>query len=262
MFQKFLGALAPVVLMALLAGVARGQSAGAATPPAGGQNTVSSDLAPASLPIGSLAASAGGSLARATLDARTDSSATSTPMSAASYIAVPETPPKLLHKHDLVTIIVNEQSAYATNGENDLEKTADFDAQIADYIHLNPSQFSLTPEQPSNPLEFKAVASRDLKGTAQVDRTDSLTARITASVVDVKPNGTLVLQATETIRTDDELQMMSLSGTCRVDDITPDNSILSTQLFDLHLDKVHKGQVRDTTKRGLFPRLLDWIDPF
>ncbi len=183
-------------------------------------------------------------------------------MTAASYFAVPEPPAKLLHKHDLVTIIVNEQSAYSTNGVNDLEKAADFDTQIADYLNIDPSRLRVSPQQPSNPLEFKSVASRDLKGTAQVNRTDSVTARITATVVDVKPNGTLVLQAAETIKTDDELQMMSLTGTCRVDDVTPDNSVLSTQLFDLHLTKVHKGQVRDTTKRGLIPRLLDWIDPF
>jgi flagellar L-ring protein FlgH len=248
-------ALAPLFLITALTGIVQAQTA------AQDSDSPSSDLASSSLPIGILVQRSGGSLCRATLGISTDVNANSTPLTAASYMAVPEPAPKLLHKHDLVTIIVNEQSAYSTNGTNDLEKTADFDAQIADYIHMTENG-SLVPEQPSNPLEFNAIGSRDLKGQAQVNRTDSVTARITASVVDVKPNGTLVLQATETIKTDDELQMLSLSGTCRVDDISLDNSILSTQLFDLHLTKVHKGQVRDTTKRGLFPRLLDWIDPF
>jgi flagellar L-ring protein FlgH len=215
-----------------------------------------------SVPIGILTERAGGSLARATLDSRTtETPAGTTPTGAASYFSVPDPPPKLLKKHDLVTVVVNEQSAYTTTGDNKLQKAADFDNQIADYVHMT-STGSLVPEQPSNPLEFNATASRDLSGQAQVDRTDSVTARITAEVVDVKPNGTLVLRASETIKTDDEIQDMSLTGTCRVEDITADNSILSTQLFDLHLTKNHQGQVRDTTKRGLIPRLLDWIDPF
>ncbi|MGA3066144.1 MAG: flagellar basal body L-ring protein FlgH [Tepidisphaeraceae bacterium] len=221
----------------------------------------SASAIPAPPPIGELSERAGGSLARATMNSRSDTEVVTAPMTAASYIAVPDPPPKLLHKHDLVTIIVNEQSAYTAQGDNNLQKAADFDSQVADYIHMN-SHNSLEPEQPSNPLEFKWVGSRDLKGSGEVDRTDSLTARITAEVVDVKPNGTLVLQASETIKTDDETQKMSLSGTCRVDDISADNSILSTQLYDLHLTKDHTGQIRDTTKRGFFPRLLDWIDPF
>ena len=66
-------------------------------------------------------------------------------MTAASYFAVPEPPAKLLHKHDLVTIIVNEQSAYSTNGVNDLEKAADFDTQIADYLNIDPSRIAGQP---------------------------------------------------------------------------------------------------------------------
>ena len=42
----------------------------------------------------------------------------------------------------------------------------------------------------------------------------------------------------------------------------PTNSVLSTDLHDLDLQKVTKGAVRDTTKRGILPRLLDFINPF
>jgi flagellar basal body L-ring protein FlgH len=53
-----------------------------------------------------------------------------------------------------------------------------------------------------------------------------------------------------------------LTGVCRVQDITTDNSVLSTQLFDLDVRKTHSGAVRDGTKRGFVPRALDWINPF
>ena len=87
-------------------------------------------------------------------------------------------------------------------------------------------------------------------------------ARITAEVVDVKPNGTLILQATEDIKTDEEEQKVTLLGTCRVEDITEDNTVLSNQLYNMSLNKQHKGAVKDTTTRGIFTRLLDWINPF
>ena len=44
--------------------------------------------------------------------------------------------------------------------------------------------------------------------------------------------------------------------------ITADNTILSTQLADFNLRKTHKGNVRNATKKGLIPKLLDVINPF
>ena len=78
----------------------------------------------------------------------------------------------------------------------------------------------------------------------------------------MKPNGTLVLQARKQIKTDDEEQQFILTGTCRVEDVSADNTILSTQLFDLQLEKNHNGAVRDATKRGWFLKFLDALNPF
>ena len=107
-----------------------------------------------------------------------------------------------------------------------------------------------------------ANASRNFKGEATVDRSDSVILRVTAEVLDVKPNGTLVLQARKRIKTDEEEQTIVCAGICRVEDITPDNTVLSTQLFDLEFTKMNKGQVRNTTKTGGIHKLLDWINPF
>ena len=53
-----------------------------------------------------------------------------------------------------------------------------------------------------------------------------------------------------------------LTGICRAEDVNADNTILSTQLFDLQLQKNHTGAVRDATKRGWFLKVLDAVSPF
>jgi flagellar L-ring protein FlgH len=211
-------------------------------------------------PIGIITQRTGGSLFRATLNSSEPAPTASS--ETVNYFAVPAPTPKLLKKHDLVTIVVNEQSSSVTNGTNNLQKTADFDAAIPTYVQWEPLENQLIEQTPTTPLELKMTGQRDLKGTADVERSDIVTARITATVVDVKPNGTVVLQASESIKQDDEEQTMVLTGTCRVDDVTADNTVISTQLYDLHLIKTTKGQARDTNKRGLFPRFLDWLNPF
>lgn len=202
----------------------------------------------------------GGSLLRASLAAQPDPSVAKA--SQISFFAVPSPVPKVLKKHDLITIIVREESESKTEGTTDLKKQADLDAKIEQFVRLNLENFALKnsigPEVP----EVKMNGTRNLKGEATVDRSDSLILRVQAEVIDVKPNNTLVLQARATITSDEEAQTLVLSGTCRAEDVTPDNTVLSTQLYDKNVTKTHTGAVRDTTKRGFVPRLLDVINPF
>jgi flagellar L-ring protein precursor FlgH len=179
-----------------------------------------------------------------------------------SLIAVPEQKPHELKKHDLLTIIVTEESQSSSKGTTDLKKSSDMDAKVDSYVKLNAAQVAVHGVTPNVAPELKFETQRDSKGDAQVDRQDSFTARIGAEVIDVKPNGTLVIQAKKHIKTDDEEQDFILTGVCRAIDVTPDNTVQSTVLHDLDVHKTTKGAARDTTKRGLIPRLLDFVNPF
>lgn len=178
----------------------------------------------------------------------------------ASFFAVPEPEPTIIRKHDLVTVIVREESSAKTAGKTDLSKEMSIDARLQDYLRLDLSELSLAA-RPSD-LALRAEASREFQGDGTVDRKDSFVARITAEVLDVKPNGTLVLQARKRIASDEEEQLFVLTGTCRTLDITADNTVLSTQLHDLNLEKQTSGAVHDATRRGFISRMIDRINPF
>lgn len=202
----------------------------------------------------------GGSLLQATIAAQNDP--TQARISDLSFFAVPEPEPRVMKKHDLVTIIVREESESKSEGTTDLKKQADIDAKIDAFVRFSLANFQLKPSVGNTVPQVTASAERNFKGEATVDRSDSMTARITAEVVDVKPNGTLVLQARKRIRADEEVQQFILTGTCRAEDVLPDNTVLSTQLYDLELNKQHSGAVKDSTQRGWVPKLLDAINPF
>jgi flagellar L-ring protein precursor FlgH len=167
-----------------------------------------------------------------------------------------------MKRHDLVTIIVREESESKTEGTTDLKKQADLDAKIDQFARFSAANFALKNSIGGASPEFKMNGTHNMKGEATVDRSDSLVLRVQAEVLDVKPNNTLVLQARAFIKSDEEEQTLILSGTCRAEDITPDNTVLSTQLYDKNVTKTHKGAVRDTTNRGWVPRLLDVLNPF
>jgi flagellar L-ring protein precursor FlgH len=208
----------------------------------------------------SLMTTNGGSLLRASLVAAQDPARAG--LKNVSVFSVPDPEPKTVKKHDLITIIIREESEVSSQGTSDLKRQSDIDAKVDSFSRLNLANFALQPSVGSVAPELKASGTRNFKGEATVDRTDSVIMRVTGEVVDVKPNGTLVLQARKKIKNDEEEQTLVCSGICRVEDLTPDNTVLSTQLFDLEFSKTNKGQVRNTTKTGFVHKLLDFVNPF
>jgi flagellar L-ring protein precursor FlgH len=171
--------------------------------------------------------------------------------------------PRTLRKHDQITIIVREESAFSSKGRSELKKEAEFSARLDEFIKLKVRNAEIEGGGIGGPVpSVRATGTRDFKGEGTVDRSDSFTTRVQAEVVDVKPNGTLVLQARSHIKTDDEERYFVLTGCCRVEDVNADNTILSTQLFDKDLRHTSKGNVRESTRRGWLSHLLDAVSPF
>jgi len=203
----------------------------------------------------------GGSLLKATMATQADPGRAK--LASVSFFAVPAPEPRTLKKQDLVTIIIREQSEFKSDGNSQLTKDTQLTAELTDFLKLNLASLNISGGAVGVvPPRIDFSANRDFNGQATVDRSDEFTARVTARVIDVKPNGTLVLEGRKKIVTDDESQEFLMSGLCRAEDVSPDNTILSTQLADFDLRKQHKGSVRDTTKRGAIPRFLDWMNPF
>lgn len=179
-----------------------------------------------------------------------------------SFLDVPAPEPRTLKKHDLVTIIVREESNFSSDGTSDVKRESSIDAKLEQFIKLSLSNWELQNSIGDVTPAIKGSTNREMKNEATVDRSDRFITRITAEVVDVKPNGNLMLQARSRMKQDDEEHLLVLSGTCRAEDVTGDNTVLSTQLYDKDLSKTSKGIVRDGTKRGWVVRLLDALNPF
>jgi flagellar L-ring protein precursor FlgH len=79
------------------------------------------------------------------------------------------------------------------------------------------------------------------------------------NIVDIQPNGNLVLEGHQTIRNNEEEWRLSITGICRREAIQPDRTVTSDVIYDLRVDKEEVGQVRDGYSRGW---LLKWYDKY
>ena len=89
-----------------------------------------------------------------------------------------------------------------------------------------------------------------------------MTATIAGRVMRVHPGGVLEIAGARETRVNEETQYMVVTGLARARDIAPDNSIMSTQMADAHIEYYGQGVVTDKQKPGWLVRLLDHIWPF
>jgi flagellar L-ring protein precursor FlgH len=179
----------------------------------------------------------------------------------ASWTTVSKPRQKNFGVHDLVTIVVHEVSKQKINTKADSEREYSISAQLTDWLRLTGG--NLRPDlQSGGDPKIGFDFEKDLKSKAKLEREDMVTARVHAEVIDVLPNGNLVLEAYHRVVTDEEELTITLTGVCRSKDIGIDNSIISTQLAGLNLEKHHKGIARDTGKRGFISGFIDFILPF
>jgi flagellar L-ring protein precursor FlgH len=185
---------------------------------------------------------------------------------AASFTAVQVPKRRQFAVHDLITVIIRESSETDFEATLETEKSSEHSGEIAEFPRLTLADLANLQVRPNQfedgTPQLDVSSESEFEGEGDYTRSEEMTGRITARIIDVKPNNTLVLEARKFVKSDDEAMNITVTGTCRAEDVTADNTVLSTELYDLHLNKTHDGELRNSTKKGLFTKILDFIFNF
>ena len=181
-------------------------------------------------------------------------------LDATSLTAVAPVEPKTFRIHDVVTIIVVENKRFETDAKTRAEKRWRLRSELEEWARFDDGKLiaAMFPKGHPN-IDYEFESRIDNRG--KLNRQDRLSARIAAEVIDVKPNGNLVLEATRRLIHDEEEITATLIGVCRSSDISADNTILSSKIARFEFSAKHSGAVRDGTRRGWLTRLLDLVRP-
>jgi flagellar L-ring protein precursor FlgH len=177
-----------------------------------------------------------------------------------TYQAPPE--PKQLKLNDLATVMVDEKSQVISEGEMDRRKKANGTMALKDWIKLEGLE-SIKPDlQAAGEPTISGELDGKFRAEAEMETRDSMRFRIACRVVDIRPNGTLVLEGRREIRNNSDVWSMSLGGTVRPEDILPNNTILSENVAELRIEKHERGHVYDGYRRGWLQKVFDDYQPF
>ncbi len=157
---------------------------------------------------------------------------------------------------DILTIVVNEQASAVSTGATKTSRASNSNAGVSS--SLLPASVA---GNAANLLTLNGTSG--LTGQGTTSRTTTLTTTITARVVDVLPNGYLVVEGMKTVLVNSENQVITLRGVVRPNDLTTFNTVQSGSVGQMELKVDGKGVVNDSIHRPNFLyRLLLGVLPF
>lgn len=186
----------------------------------------------------------------------------STPQPTSDLISPP--PPRPFKKHDLIQVIVVERSRGTSRAELRTDKRTRWETEFDDFVRFDTSAKGnrrlRAAELADDPrIDIDARFRQDDLG--RTTREFELQFTVQAEVVDVRPNGNLVIQAKRRRTVNEETEVIKLTGEVAPGDVTP-LGVRSDKIANLDIQYEGVGSVSAATKRGLLAQILDFLWPF
>lgn len=111
-------------------------------------------------------------------------------------------------------------------------------------------------------LNMAATTANDFSGKGGTQATNTFAGSITTTVIEVLPNGNLVVAGEKQIGVNQNVDVMRFSGTVDPRLLQPDNIISSTQVANLRVESRGRGAQGEAQTVGWLSRFLLSFNPF
>jgi flagellar L-ring protein precursor FlgH len=149
---------------------------------------------------------------------------------------------RAMRPHDLIQVVVQESLVASTDGTVKNTRASSASSSITSLIGALKSSNAL-----QNLLGQTSASALNAAGASATN--SSLTTTFGGQVIEVLPNGTLVIEAARQVEFSQQTQTIVLRGLVRPEDISQENQVLSTAISSLELEVKGKGIVNDSTYR-------------
>lgn len=108
-------------------------------------------------------------------------------------------------------------------------------------------------------LSFGASTTNTFVGDGITSRRGSLRGKLTATIIEILPNGNYRVEGIRIIELNQDKQEMTLSGIIRPRDIRADNTVFSYHIADAIIKYRGKGSINRASQMGLIRRILNFF---
>lgn len=161
---------------------------------------------------------------------------------------------------DILTILVQESNTATKENKTSTAKSSSVDASISSFLY-SPAASGLLTKGGKLPA-MKVSGANNFDGGGKINNSETINANIAVRVVDVLPNGNLVIEGSRQTSFSGETQEAVLRGVVRGEDVQANNTVYSYNIADATIKYVSKGSVTDAQKKSWFTKVWDKVSPF
>ena len=145
---------------------------------------------------------------------------------------------------DVITVLLNESTQAARSQVGSISRNSTNDM-------LSPG-LAVLGNKLGGVMKGTDFSKTDIsnKGTGTADQTASLTGSVAVSVVEVMPNGNLVLRGEKQLALTEGSEIIQVAGIIRPDDVAPNNTVQSRRLANAQIAYRGKGDLANATRAG------------
>ena len=161
---------------------------------------------------------------------------------------------------DLITILIQENANATKSTNTTINKSDSIDAGITSLFGIVPSfgQHNGTPFSPS----LGASSAQKFGGNGATAQSNTFTSTLQATVVRVMSNGNLEISGQKEVMLNGGHEYIRVAGVVRAADVSPQNTVSSTQIADARVEYSGNGSVYDAARVPLLARFFLSLWPF
>ena len=100
-------------------------------------------------------------------------------------------------------------------------------------------------------------SATDFAGDGDSSQSNSLTGNIAVTVAAVYPNGNMMVRGEKVLNLNQGSEVIRISGLVRAVDVTPENTVLSTQIADVQITYSGTGAIAESNQQGWLARFFN-----
>ncbi|MDO9279947.1 MAG: flagellar basal body L-ring protein FlgH [Polaromonas sp.] len=145
---------------------------------------------------------------------------------------------------DVVTVVLNEATQAARTQNNALSRVSKNDVLPTGLLTSASKMGGILGGLPLT------GGSNTSTGAGTADQTASLTGTVSVTVIDVLPNGNLVLRGEKQLALSEGTEVIQVAGVIRPEDISPNNMVQSRRLVNAQITYRGTGDLAAATRAG------------
>lgn len=169
---------------------------------------------------------------------------------------------RAMRKGDIMTVVIEIDEEAEISNNTERSRSGAEELGVPHFFGLPQRANERLPEGASMDQAVAIDSSSDSSGQGSVKRSEKLTLRVAATVVDVLPNGVLSITGSQEVRVNFEIRELLVSGFVRPDDISRQNEITYDKIASARVSYGGRGQITDVQQPRYGQQVLDVILPF